>query len=93
MGKFIHGPAIFFEADNSSVQTGDGMIKRNSAIKELSRRLKFYPTVGLLGPRQSGKTTLAGQLATSWGKSVTRFDLENERDLERLRLRANFKPS
>lgn len=40
--------------------------------------------VGLLGPRQVGKTTLAGQIASSWRGPTQRFDLEDERDLERL---------
>lgn len=39
---------------------------------------------GLLGPRQVGKTTLAGQIAASWPGPVHRFDLEDERDLQRL---------
>ncbi len=60
------------------------MIERGAEIKELSRRLKVYPVVGLLGPRQAGKTTLSGQIAKAWGRRVERFDLENERDLERL---------
>lgn len=40
--------------------------------------------VGLLGPRQIGKTTLAEQAAVLWQGKVHRFDLEDERDLERL---------
>ena len=41
-------------------------------------RLKTYPAVALIGPRQSGKTTLARSLSTEY------FDLEQEP--ERLRL-------
>lgn len=48
-------------------------------IKTLvQRRLKSYPAVALVGPRQSGKTTLARSLSTEY------FDLEQE--TERLRL-------
>ena len=44
----------------------------------LQQRLKSYPAVALVGPRQSGKTTLARSLSTEY------FDLEQE--TERLRL-------
>ncbi len=44
----------------------------------LQQRLKSYPAVALVGPRQSGKTTLARSLSTAY------FDLEQE--AERLRL-------
>mgnify|MGYP001596891216 CR=1 FL=1 len=48
-------------------------------IKTLvQQRLKSYPAVALVGPRQSGKTTLARALSTNY------FDLEQES--ERLRL-------
>ncbi|MBI5198379.1 MAG: ATP-binding protein [Nitrospirae bacterium] len=44
----------------------------------VEQRLKSYPAVALVGPRQSGKTTLARSLSTEY------FDLEQEQ--ERLRL-------
>lgn len=44
----------------------------------VQQRLKSYPAVALVGPRQSGKTTLARSLSTEY------FDLEQE--TERLRL-------
>ena len=44
----------------------------------VEQRLKSYPAVALIGPRQSGKTTLARSLSTEY------FDLEQEP--ERLRL-------
>ena len=40
--------------------------------------------VGILGPRQIGKTTLAGQLAKQFKGDSTHFDLEAPRDLARL---------
>ncbi len=46
--------------------------------EELLQRLKRYPAVALLGPRQSGKTTLARSIGGSY------FDLEQEP--ERLRV-------
>lgn len=40
--------------------------------------------VGLLGPRQIGKTTVARELATRAGSPVSYFDLESPADLNRL---------
>lgn len=40
--------------------------------------------VAILGARQVGKTTLAGDLARDWARAVTRIDLEDEADLARL---------
>lgn len=45
--------------------------------------LDLYPVVGLLGARQSGKTTLAKQIATEFQNSVY-FDLENPDDQAKL---------
>lgn len=53
------------------------MIKR-SVQRQILKRLRAYPAVGLVGPRQSGKTTLAKSLGGAY------FDLEQES--ERLRL-------
>ncbi|MBC8426066.1 ATP-binding protein [bacterium] len=46
--------------------------------KQIRRKLAKYPAVGLLGPRQCGKTTLAKQLGGIY------FDLETEGDATRL---------
>ncbi len=40
--------------------------------------------MALLGPRQCGKTTIAGQLAESLGAAMTYFDLERPTDLAKL---------
>jgi predicted AAA+ superfamily ATPase len=42
------------------------------------------PVVALLGPRQSGKTTLAAQLRDAWKGPTTSFDLEDPADVARL---------
>ena len=57
---------------------------RSSHLDELRRRLADFPVVALLGPRQVGKTTLARQLAESWGGPATLFDLEDPDHLARL---------
>ena len=53
------------------------MLKR-AATQLITKRLRGYPAVALVGPRQSGKTTLAQAIGKRY------FDLEQEQD--RLRL-------
>ena len=58
------------------------MIARPAVLKAVRDSLKANPVVALLGPRQCGKTTLAGGLAETVTTSY--FDLENPADLARL---------
>ncbi|HBL18297.1 MAG TPA: hypothetical protein DD417_16475 [Elusimicrobia bacterium] len=51
------------------------LILRKSLISDILLRLKESPAVVLLGARQVGKTTLAGQIAQRLGKAAV-FDLE-----------------
>jgi len=60
------------------------MIERSAHLKTLLRRLKTNPVVAILGARQIGKTTLAGQVAEAYGRAFHRFDLEDPADLARL---------
>jgi uncharacterized protein len=46
--------------------------------------LREFPVVGLVGPRQVGKTTLAREIGAGWRGRVTHFDLESPADLARL---------
>ena len=55
------------------------MIKRQNDIEEISNRINNYPVTTILGPRQSGKTTIAGQC-----NPVESYDLENPIDIARL---------
>jgi uncharacterized protein len=57
---------------------------RTADLDALHRRLRRQPVVGLLGPRQIGKTTVANELADRAGKAVTYFDLESPADVARL---------
>jgi predicted AAA+ superfamily ATPase len=57
------------------------MIKRRLTESLLSR-LRQFPAVALLGPRQVGKTTLARQIGG--GTKSVYLDLENPQDLEKL---------
>ena len=59
------------------------MIKRR--IEEnIIENLKHFPAIGLVGPRQSGKTTLAKIIAKKWNQPVIYLDLENPQDFEKL---------
>lgn len=59
----------------------EDMLSRPRRLAELRGLLARYPVVGILGPRQVGKTTLARMAA---GADAPRFDLEDPRDLARL---------
>lgn len=65
------------------------MIERQqtAAIREY---LDFYPAVGLIGARQTGKTTLALALAERLGRKVRYVDLERLEDFQRLDAEAGF---
>lgn len=56
------------------------MLPRPRHTEIVRQLLRTSPVVGLVGPRQSGKTTLATAL-----RPRTHFDLELPRDVERLR--------
>lgn len=60
-------------------------IKRTPEIKRLKELFKNNPIVAILGPRQCGKTTLSHQFSRLLSSEVTTFDLENPRNLERLK--------
>ncbi len=59
------------------------MVRRRVATL-VRQRLRQYPAVGLVGPRQAGKTTLARSLRGTY------FDLEQESDRLRLDLQWSF---
>ena len=78
MGKLSFS-LVFLEvnADNTS------MIKRR--IEEsIIENLKHFPAIGLVGPRQSGKTTLAKAIAQKCNRPVIYLDLESPQDFEKL---------
>lgn len=59
------------------------MIKR-ALQGRIVRSLRAFPIVGIIGPRQTGKTTLAKQIAGSHTGKVVYLDLELPSDLNRL---------
>jgi hypothetical protein len=60
------------------------MYGRENDLKRATQLLRQFPVVGLLGPRQVGKTTLASAIAGKVAGPVHRFDLESSADLARL---------
>ncbi len=65
------------DADNSI------MIKRRIEA-DIIKSLEYFPAVGIVGPRQAGKTTLAKMIAGSVERAVVYLDLENPRDMGKL---------
>lgn len=55
------------------------IIDRKIDLAEIKRRIRGFPVTAILGPRQSGKTTIAKRLSFDHY-----FDLENPRDITRL---------
>ncbi|MBN1610479.1 MAG: ATP-binding protein [Polyangiaceae bacterium] len=55
-------------------------ILRKAHVQQLSRLLRQYPIVAVLGARQVGKTTLARQLVAGRKGPCSWFDLEDPRD-------------
>ena len=61
------------------------MTPRQRLVSQIEARLREYPVVALIGMRQSGKTTLARDIAVRRRGPTHVFDLEDDRDLARLR--------
>jgi len=58
-------------------------MQRTRQHASLFRLSEQFPVVGILGPRQVGKSTLAREFAASWLTSTV-FDLEDDADVARL---------
>jgi len=58
------------------------ILARRQLQARITALLRDNPVVALLGPRQSGKTTLAAQILGT--RTGVRFDLEDPRDAQRL---------
>lgn len=52
--------------------------------QSIETSLQHFPAVGLVGPRQSGKTTLAKVIAGQFDRPVVYLDLEDPQDLQKL---------
>jgi predicted AAA+ superfamily ATPase len=60
------------------------LVERRRHREELEGLLERHPVVGILGARQTGKTTLARQLAARYDGPISFFDLEDPTDQARL---------
>ena len=52
--------------------------------QDVEKSLAQYPVVGILGPRQVGKTTLAKAIKNAWPQNTIYLDLELPSDLNKL---------
>jgi hypothetical protein len=59
-------------------------VSRQPHLEVVDARLRDFPVVAILGPRQVGKTTLALQYGARRSQRVHWFDLESPSDLARL---------
>ena len=59
------------------------MIAR-SITPQIEEALTFFPVVGIIGPRQVGKTTLAKIIQQQIAKPTLFLDLERDTDLQKL---------
>jgi predicted AAA+ superfamily ATPase len=78
--KIMHTPHNLHQALHA--------LLKKQLIDLIGLAIRHAPVVALLGPRQSGKTTLARQFAASgalpFDASLAYFDLEDPRQVERL---------
>jgi len=59
------------------------MLKRRIQ-EDIAKSLEQFPAIGLVGPRQAGKTTLAKMIVEQIDKPVVYLDLESPSDLQKL---------
>ena len=60
------------------------MINRQTFIDEIAFSFQIAPVCGLIGPRQCGKTTIAKEIASQFLGEVHHFDLEDDRDQNKM---------
>ena len=61
------------------------MILNRSVESVIQELVGYFPIIGIVGPRQCGKTTLVKQILPSFGKETVYLDLEKTSDLDKLR--------
>ena len=60
------------------------VINRNKVVKKLTELGSEFPVIGIIGPRQIGKTTISKELGKLLNKETIYFDLERPSDIDRL---------
>ena len=61
------------------------LIKRTQILEDILSAFQVFPVCALIGPRQCGKTTVAREIAQHFMGEVHYFDLEDERDQNKMR--------
>jgi len=61
------------------------IIQRTHFFKAVSRAFDVTPVCALIGPRQCGKTTIAREISQTFPGNVHYFDLEDERDQNKMK--------
>ena len=80
----VSGLSGHLENSTSTIEYSTSMAARAAHLQHLERLFREFPVVAILGPRQIGKTTLAGQFAATTSGPVHTFDLERPSDLRKL---------
>ena len=78
------GPLASRPERRTEALTAQGEIRRTEHVHTILQRLRTFPVVAILGPRQIGKTTLALQVARRYSGPAHRLDLDQPADLNRL---------
>ncbi|RQW03484.1 MAG: ATP-binding protein, partial [Calditrichaeota bacterium] len=60
------------------------MMVNRILLEKIQKSMDFFPVVGIVGPRQCGKTTLVRQLMAESHQKFTYLDCEHPRDLAKL---------
>ena len=66
------------------------MLIQRQITEQVLKNLTYFPVVGIVGPRQVGKTTLARILQKELSVPTLHLDLELDEDLYKLRNAQNY---
>lgn len=70
--------------DFSEAYADNSIMIHRRIQKDITDSLKQFPAIGLIGPRQAGKTTLAKMITDQLDKPALYLDMENPQDLQKL---------
>ncbi len=75
---------VGFKVDLSETIADNVIMLKRRIQEDIAKSIEQFPAIGLVGPRQAGKTTLAKMIAEQIDKPVVYLDLESPRDLQKL---------
>jgi predicted AAA+ superfamily ATPase len=70
--------------DFSEAYADNSIMIHRRIQEDVTNSLKQFPAVGLVGPRQAGKTTLAKMISDKLDQPAIYLDMENPHDLQKL---------